>query len=68
MVYYVYAKFTFYVMCPCRAKNEENEREWVRKIWNIWFDQVFPPTPVDSEWSEDSGDEDVSELHESPAR
>jgi len=22
-----------------------NEREWVREIWNAWFDGVFPPTP-----------------------
>ena len=22
-----------------------NEREWVRDIWNAWFDGVFPPTP-----------------------
>jgi hypothetical protein len=21
------------------------EREWVRDIWNTWFDEVFPPTP-----------------------
>ena len=26
-----------------------DEREWVRDIWNQWFDEVFPPTPVDSE-------------------
>ncbi|CAG5115742.1 unnamed protein product, partial [Candidula unifasciata] len=27
----------------------EDERDWVRKIWNRWFDQVFPPTPDDSD-------------------
>jgi hypothetical protein len=21
------------------------EREWVRDIWNTWFDEVFPPIP-----------------------
>lgn len=25
------------------------EREWVREIWNKWFDEVFPPTPDNSE-------------------
>lgn len=28
---------------------EPLEREWVRSIWNDWFDYVFPPTPVASE-------------------
>ena len=23
----------------------QNEREWVRDIWNVWFDEAFPPTP-----------------------
>ncbi|KAM9294421.1 tetratricopeptide repeat protein 6 [Gastrophryne carolinensis] len=23
---------------------EENTREWVRNIWNHWFDEVFPPS------------------------
>lgn len=26
-----------------RPGQHENEREWVRNIWNGWFDIVFPP-------------------------
>ncbi|XP_041358343.1 uncharacterized protein LOC121375146 isoform X3 [Gigantopelta aegis] len=37
----------------------EDEREWVRGIWNTWFDQVYPPTPSSSE------DEDDYEMTES---
>ncbi|KAL3878456.1 hypothetical protein ACJMK2_030805 [Sinanodonta woodiana] len=33
-------------------KPDYNVREWVRDIWNTWFDEVFPPTPEDSEESE----------------
>ncbi|XP_076446152.1 uncharacterized protein LOC143283739 isoform X2 [Babylonia areolata] len=32
-----------------RMPKEAEEREWVRDIWNRWFDEVFPSTPVDSE-------------------
>lgn len=28
------------------SRKESNEREWVRGIWNKWFDEVFPPTPI----------------------
>ncbi|XP_022099054.1 uncharacterized protein LOC110983798 isoform X2 [Acanthaster planci] len=27
----------------------DNLREWVRGIWDAWFDEVFPPTEADSE-------------------
>ena len=30
----------------------------MRDIWNRWFDEVFPPTPSDSEYSEE---EEVTE-------
>ncbi|KAH9523334.1 hypothetical protein Btru_066421, partial [Bulinus truncatus] len=35
-----------------RMPTEENEREWVRGIWNFWFDEVFPPTPPESDVDE----------------
>ncbi|KAJ8298279.1 hypothetical protein KUTeg_024810, partial [Tegillarca granosa] len=35
-------------------------REWVRDIWNVWFDQVFPPPQSDS----DDFEEDEGELDE----
>ncbi|KAK6975950.1 tetratricopeptide repeat protein 6, partial [Biomphalaria glabrata] len=35
-----------------RMPSEENEREWVRGIWNTWFDEVFPPTPHGSDEEE----------------
>ena len=41
-------------------RNDEDEREWVRGIWNVWFDQVFPPTPDNSD-SEDEGEQLASE-------
>ncbi|CAL1530862.1 unnamed protein product [Lymnaea stagnalis] len=42
-----------------RIPSGEEERGWVRRIWNTWFDEVFPPTPVDSEEEEleEKGDE-----------
>ena len=30
----------------------------MRDIWNRWFDEVFPPTPEDSDYTEE---EDVTE-------
>ncbi|XP_012943224.1 uncharacterized protein LOC101857057 [Aplysia californica] len=36
-----------------RMPSGEEDREWVRGIWNTWFDQVFPPTPEDSEAEEE---------------
>lgn len=42
----------------------ENEREWVRDIWNEWFDQIFPPTPEESEWSEEEEEEVESPVEE----
>ena len=33
-------------------RQEDDTREWVRDIWNKWFDKVFPPTPPDSEYTE----------------
>lgn len=41
-------------------------REWVRDMWNGWFDQVFPPTPSESEDEEPEyqPDEPVSQTRE----
>ncbi|XP_056011741.1 uncharacterized protein LOC125682590 isoform X3 [Ostrea edulis] len=55
------------------AKNKKmpkecDQREWVRDIWNVWFDQVFPPTPSESEEEEEeieyAQDETVSPTRE----
>ncbi|XP_069130069.1 uncharacterized protein [Argopecten irradians] len=34
-------------------RSDDDEREWVRNIWNRWFDEQYPPTPSDSEEEED---------------
>ena len=48
------------------SRQECDQREWVRDIWNGWFDQVFPPTPSESEDEEpeDPQDEQVSPTRE----
>jgi len=36
----------------------ESDREWVRDVWNRWFDELFPPTPGrQSETSEETKEE-----------
>ena len=41
----------------CSSGLFENEREWVRNIWNGWFDNIYPPTPHEStDEDEDFGD------------
>ena len=42
----------------CSFEGEEC-REWVRDIWNVWFDEVFPP--VDDEEQADS--EVADDIH-----
>ena len=54
-----YLKLT--VVCFRRAR-AENEREWARDIWNKWFDQVFPPTPAESEWESEEEEEEEEDL------
>ena len=39
-------------------------REFVRDIWNKWFDQIFPPTPAESDWESDEEYEDYEEQPE----
>lgn len=50
------------------SSKECDQREWVRDIWNVWFDQVFPPTPSESEEEEEeieyAQDETVSPTRE----
>ena len=36
-----------------RMPRSADVREWVRDIWNKWFDEVFPPTPDESEAESD---------------
>ena len=48
--------------CVSLRANEE-EREWVRAIWNKWFDEVFPPTPEVSE-DEEEVEETTTEIVE----
>ncbi|XP_021358969.1 uncharacterized protein LOC110454008, partial [Mizuhopecten yessoensis] len=33
--------------------DDDDMREWVRTVWNRWFDELFPPTPSDSEEEEE---------------
>ena len=34
----------------------------MRGIWNSWFDQVFPPTPEESEADDDEEQESTQEI------
>ena len=27
-------------------------REWVRRLWNQWFEERYPPTPPESDWGD----------------
>ncbi|XP_052720831.1 uncharacterized protein LOC128192291 isoform X6 [Crassostrea angulata] len=49
-----------------KMPNDCVPREWVRDMWNGWFDQVFPPTPSESEDEEPEyqPDEPVSQTRE----
>ncbi|KAK7097844.1 uncharacterized protein [Littorina saxatilis] len=42
-----------------RKPKESDEREWVRDVWNKWFDEVYPPPPPDSE---DDFEDDASQT------
>ncbi|GFR77474.1 tetratricopeptide repeat protein 6, partial [Elysia marginata] len=46
-----------------RMPADDEEREWVRGIWNKWFDEVFPPTPDVSE-DEDEVEETTTDAVE----
>ena len=46
----------------CRRSRAENEREWTRDIWNKWFDQVYPPTPAESDWESEEEEEEEEDL------
>ena len=47
-------------------RGDEDTREWARDIWNIWFDEVYPPTPEDSDYEEedDLTDEQMAQKEE----
>ncbi|XP_060594169.1 uncharacterized protein LOC132748578 isoform X2 [Ruditapes philippinarum] len=47
-------------------KKKDDTREWVRDIWNTWFDEVFPPTPEDSDYEEEEEltEEQIAEREE----
>ncbi|KAL4230368.1 cytochrome c oxidase subunit 1 [Mactra antiquata] len=47
-------------------KKEDDTREWVRDIWNVWFDEVFPPTPEESDYEEEEilTEEQIAEREE----
>ena len=42
-----------------------NVREWIRDVWEKWFEEVFPPTPLGSDWGDDEED-DVTSLPPPP--
>ncbi|CAH2328416.1 tetratricopeptide repeat 6 isoform X1 [Pelobates cultripes] len=41
---------------------EEDTREWVREIWNKWFDEVFPPSSASLQSTEDYFDDAQKDL------
>ena len=49
------------MLCFTRKAHAENEREWTRDIWNHWFDEVFPPTPIASDESSEEDEEEEEE-------
>ncbi|ELT94016.1 hypothetical protein CAPTEDRAFT_222812 [Capitella teleta] len=58
----VYSKIDFeHFKRVKRFKDMEDEREWVRGIWDSWFHQIYPPTPEPSEWSVTEEEETVTE-------
>ncbi|XP_046576439.1 LOW QUALITY PROTEIN: uncharacterized protein LOC124284394 [Haliotis rubra] len=46
-----------------RYTPSEDEREWARDIWNVWFDQVYPPTPTESDVEEGNYFDFQSDTH-----
>ena len=54
-------------LCCIISRTREDTREWVRGIWNRWFDQVFPERPdedEEEEESEESSDDEDDENEE----
>uniref|UniRef100_A0A8C5QLP0 Tetratricopeptide repeat domain 6 n=1 Tax=Leptobrachium leishanense TaxID=445787 RepID=A0A8C5QLP0_9ANUR len=45
--------FTSFLKVHNAGHPEEENREWVREIWNKWFNEVFPPTPASLETHEE---------------
>ena len=47
-------------------RKDDDTREWVRDIWNTWFDEVFPPTPEESDYEEEEEltEEQIAEREE----
>ena len=43
------------------SRPDDDTREWVRDIWNRWFDEVFPPTPEDSDYTDEEVVDEQSE-------
>ena len=41
-------------------RSDDDTREWVRDIWNRWFDEVYPPTPEDSDYTDE---EEMADEH-----
>jgi hypothetical protein len=40
------------------VESNTDDREWVRDIWNNWFEEVYPTSPDPSEWAEEADDQD----------
>ncbi|XP_074650504.1 uncharacterized protein LOC141905524 isoform X2 [Tubulanus polymorphus] len=50
------------------TSSSENEREWVRDIWNEWFDEVFPPESESDDEVADAGQQFAATLAEDAAK
>ncbi|WAR00024.1 TTC6-like protein [Mya arenaria] len=57
--------FNEYARRKGKRKNADL-REWTRDIWNNWFDEVYPPTPEDSDYEEEEEltEEQIAEREE----
>ncbi|XP_064609394.1 LOW QUALITY PROTEIN: uncharacterized protein LOC135473473 [Liolophura sinensis] len=47
---------------------DADTREWVRDVWNMWFDQVFPPSPDHSDEEDEEGSQNIDVLANSTSQ
>ncbi|XP_053330275.1 uncharacterized protein LOC128504265 [Spea bombifrons] len=56
--------FTTFLKTHGAVLSANEEREWVREIWNEWFDEVFPPSRASVEEAEVQFNVNVKDLDE----
>ena len=52
------------LLCTPLFRTTDELREWTRNIWNEWFDEVFPATPAESDWSEEEDNQETKVQQE----